>query len=263
MSPYNIYAYQPHFGFSNNLMIILTSSLYGLVATLYLLSKHFNPTVEKIMKRIAFLLATDFCYTLVVFLSPSILTATYLELNEGVLLDWSLPWSKIILLFSWLMIAFAFLYSIYSATLISDIGTFLHKDKKLSHYMPIIFTIRLALIATLLFLYHKNESVPVYFIIIAQVSYILFVIIGRPHRLTYDLFRSLCIEIGLLIILLMRVMEIKALAEKTWPHSDGFPAVAYLEYIIYVTAIIVTIISMVYHFYLNFKNRKVGYDQDL
>ena len=42
-----------------------------------------------------------------VFLTPNILTALYIELNEGVILDWSLLWSKIFMIGANTMLVFA------------------------------------------------------------------------------------------------------------------------------------------------------------
>ena len=87
-------------------------------------------------------------------------------------------------------------------------GTFFRKHKKLGIYAPIIFNFRLIALTSLLFAYHFSKNVPSYLIGITQCAYVLFVLIGRPHKRPFDTFRSLFIEVGLLYVLVIRYVEI-------------------------------------------------------
>ena len=50
-----------------------------------------------------------------VFLTPNILIAMYIELNEGVIIDWSLLWSKIFMIGANSMLVFAHVLATYTA----------------------------------------------------------------------------------------------------------------------------------------------------
>jgi hypothetical protein len=140
----------------------------------------------------------------------------------------------------------------------SDVGSFLRIGIKRSIHMPAVFNIRLFLLSVLLFAYHLTSSIPSYLAIATQIAYLMFVVICRPHNKGYDFFRSLCLELGLLWILVMRQVEINVLKEEVEEHSLWYPAIAYLEYTIYLLGIVVTVISYVYHIFLVSRNRKVG-----
>ena len=75
----------------------------------------------------------------------------------------------------------------------SDVGTFFRKNSKFGLYAPFIFNIRLVAITTLLFAYHITPTVPAYFVIVVQLSYLVFILFARPHKKVFDLFRSICI----------------------------------------------------------------------
>ena len=94
--------------------------------------------------------------------------------------------------------------------------------------MPIIFNIRLISLTTLLFCYHITQSFIPYFIIIIQLSYLVFIMFGRPHKKPFDLFRALIIEVSLLYILVMRFVETKTLAEYVKYDSMLYPLMAYI-----------------------------------
>ena len=65
----------------------------------------------------------------------------------------------------------------------------------------------------LIFIFHSNDEVPSYLILIVQLAYSLFILVGLSHLKTLDRIRSFGIEQGLLCILLMRVIERKVLHE--------------------------------------------------
>ena len=113
--------------------------------------------------------------------------------------------------------------------------------------MPVVFNIRLFLLTSLLFTYHLKGIPSLFLTLFLQVGYIIFVVLARPHLKKYDIFRSFCLECGLLCIFLMRTGEIYGLAEKVDPRSIWFIIVAYFEYIIYIVGIILTVISLIYH----------------
>jgi len=80
-------------------------------------------------------------------------------------------------------------------------------------YMPIIISAKLIAITTLLFVYFISPTVPSYMIIIIQLGYLMLIIFGRPHKKPLDTFRAICVEVGLLYVLVMRFTEVKVLAE--------------------------------------------------
>lgn len=59
--------------------------------------------------------------------------------------------------------------------------------------MPVIFNIRLALFSVLLFAYHISTTVPSYMTIAIQISYIIYVVLCRPHLRKVDFVRSICV----------------------------------------------------------------------
>jgi hypothetical protein len=252
--PYRIYGYEAYFGYSNNVMVIVTLICYVIAGLLFILSLITARSTAWRLKSAAFATANDLCYTLVVFSSPNILTAIYIEIKEGVILDWSLPWSKCFLIVSIFMIIFAHFLNVKTAEKNSDVGTFLQKRRNGAVYMPIIFNIRLLAITTLLFLYHVTSAIPAYLALILQLAYTLFVIFGRPHLLAYDFYRSLCLEVGLMVIFLTRIVDVSTLADSIDPHSVWYPLVAYLEYVIYILGIIVTEVSFIYHLFRAFRS---------
>jgi cysteine-rich repeat protein len=153
---YAIYGYEPNFGYSNNFMLIITYAIYGLALLLLLFSRLTKKGTALRIRRVSFVVATDIAYTLVVFLSPSILTAFCIEVKEGVFFDWSLTWSSNFMVAALLLLGIAHCVSLGTAADSTDVDTFLTKNNY-GIYMPIIFNIRLALLALLLFFYHISE----------------------------------------------------------------------------------------------------------
>ena len=76
-------------------MIIVTVGVYfiALVFLGFSASATKEGTISR-LRYVAFIIANDICYFLVVFLTPNILTAIGLEIRSGIFLDWRLPWSK-------------------------------------------------------------------------------------------------------------------------------------------------------------------------
>lgn len=72
-------------------------------------------------------------------------------------------------------------------------GTFLRKHSKLGIYMPIVLSLRTAVMTVLLFVYHITPDVPQYFLVLVQIGYVLFILFGRPHKKLLDFGRSLCL----------------------------------------------------------------------
>ena len=89
-------------------MLLVVIAVYIVALAFYAASFvawHKN-TVDR-LKYVAFLIATDIGYSLVVFLTPNILTALCLELKHGVFFQWTLSWSKLFLIISILLFLFA------------------------------------------------------------------------------------------------------------------------------------------------------------
>lgn len=146
-----------------------------------------------------------------------------------------------------LMFIFAHSLSRYTSKMSSDLGTFFEKERNVGIHTPVIFNIRLIALTTFLFSFHTSPITSLSLILVTQVGYIFFVILGRPHLKRYDLFRSLCLECGLLFILIMRICEIYILQDAESASSDWFPALASIEYLIYLVGIVVSLISLAYH----------------
>ena len=79
-------------------MIIIALSLYILSGILLTVSFFTSLGHQKRLKKVAFVIADDLCYSIIVFITPSVLTAICLEMKHGVFFDWSLPWSKLLLI---------------------------------------------------------------------------------------------------------------------------------------------------------------------
>ena len=187
-------------------MILVALAAFFIAALILVLSFLASKNTAKKLRGASYMIANDLCYTLMVFLTPNILTAIFIEIKEGIILDWSVPWSKGFMILAILMLIFAHFLSTYTAHKNSDVGKFLKKKEKTAIHMPFIFNIRLILIIILLFVYHVSPSAPTYLCLTLLIGYILFIIFCRPHLMKFDLLRSLCIEGGLLCIFLMRIL---------------------------------------------------------
>ena len=60
-------------------------------------------------------------------------------------------------------------------------------------YMPLIFNLRLIVITALLFAEHYADLAPQYVILALQTGFVLFVLVGRPHKRNVDIVRAICI----------------------------------------------------------------------
>ena len=190
---YRIYDYQTQFGFSNNVMVMVALGLYLTGTLLFIISKFTEKGTAQRLRGASFLIVSDLCYALVVFLSPNILTAFFIEAKEGALADWSLPWSKAFLLLAFAMLLFAHVFSVCTAEDSSDVNTFVRGNSKAGVYLPIIFNIRLFGLTFAIFLFYISEPISSILLFLFQITYLLFVMTGRPHLRKLDFFRSLCI----------------------------------------------------------------------
>ena len=103
------------------------------------------------------------------------------------------------------MLLLAHFINVATAEHNSDVGTYLRRHGMLSIYMPIIFNIRLVVISVLLFVHHLMESeIPTFGIMGVQLVYIMYLLMARPHKKSFDFCRCLVIELGLLYILSIR-----------------------------------------------------------
>lgn len=75
MFPHNLYDYQPNFGFSNNFMLILASIIFFIALLFLIVSTMTQKGTNTRVRYVASLIVTELGYTLVIFLSPNIITA--------------------------------------------------------------------------------------------------------------------------------------------------------------------------------------------
>ena len=191
---YSLYGFQKYYGYTSNIMILAAAFCYILAAALLIGSVLSSRARARKLRNGAFLVADDLAYALVVFSTPNIVTAFCIEAKEGILFHETILWGKLILIGSILMLLIAHLLNLSDPERHSDVGIFISRQGKLSVYMPIIFNFKLITIASLLFVHHIVESdLPIFAVIIIQLSYLLFVLIGRPHKKDLDLFRSSCL----------------------------------------------------------------------
>lgn len=85
VSPYALYGYHRYFGFSNNLMVIVAASVFGVALLLLGLSILVGRGSSRRLKHAAYLAASEVGYALMVFSTPNIVTAICIEAREGVL----------------------------------------------------------------------------------------------------------------------------------------------------------------------------------
>ena len=103
------------------------------------------------------------------------------------------------------MFLFAHVFSSFKARENSDIDTFLKGSTRAGIYMPIIFNCRLILLTILIFVYHVVKTLPSIMIIVLQIIYIFFVLLGNPHLRKFDFIRAICIEGGLITVFILRI----------------------------------------------------------
>ena len=210
------------------MMVLAAAASYLVAGFLLILSLATSKSLSRKFKNGAFLVANELSYTIVVFNTPNMVTAICLEAQAGTILNTDLVWSKGFLVLAMLMLLTSHLLNLSTAYENHDVGTYFRKHSNMGVYMPIIFSIRLIALTTLLFAYHLSPVVPSYLIIIVQIGYIAFVAFGRPHKKGFDLFRACCVELGLLYIFVARFTETRVVAEYVNPDSIVFPVIAYL-----------------------------------
>lgn len=98
VSPYALYGFHRHFGFSNNVMVIITGSVFGVAVLLLGLSILVGKASARRLKHASFLVASEVGYSLVVFTTPNIVTAICIEASEGALFSVEYIWSKALLI---------------------------------------------------------------------------------------------------------------------------------------------------------------------
>ena len=174
-------------------MVLAALGLYLIGTLFFFISKFTEKGTSQRLREASFLIVSDLCYALVVFLSPNILTAFLIEAKEGALTDWSLPWSKVFMLLAFAMLLFAHIFSLYTAEDNSDVNTFVRGNSKVGVYLPIIFNIRLFALTFSIFLFYISEVFSSICLFLFQITYILFVMTGRPHLRKLDFFRSICV----------------------------------------------------------------------
>jgi len=103
-SPYALYGFQTHFGYSNNMMVIVAVSTFGVSIVLLMISMVTSSITSKRLKKVAFMIANELCYALIVFITPSMVTAVAIEAQEGTITDSSMIWSKALLISGMLML---------------------------------------------------------------------------------------------------------------------------------------------------------------
>lgn len=193
VSPYALYGYQKYFEFSNNAMVIFTGAVFGVAILLLAISMLTSKSVSRKIKTASSMVAGEVGYALVIFGTPNIITALCIEAQEGVIFQADYIWSKGFLIVSLGLLISAHIVQFSTAEDSPDVGTYLRKHSKSGIYMPIVLSIRTITITVLLFVYHITQDVPQYFIVLVQVSYVLFIIFGRPHKKIFDFVRSLCL----------------------------------------------------------------------
>ena len=70
-------------------MLIVTTGLYVLTGVIWAISK-VSPKKEKSLRSLCFKISNDAAYTIMVVITPSILTAFFIEIQEGTFSDWAL-----------------------------------------------------------------------------------------------------------------------------------------------------------------------------
>jgi hypothetical protein len=259
-SPYALLGFKKFFGYSNNLMVLVAGCIIALAVLLNIASMLTSKSTSRRIKHVGFMVANELAYSVIVFITPSMVTSLCIEVQGGVIFETNPYWSKAFLVGGCLLLVVAHFMQLSTAEENPDVGTFLRKHSKMGIYMPIIFNARLILITTLLFVYQITPTIPSYFIIVTQLGYTLFVAFGRPHKKLFDILRSACLEIGLLYVLVGRFAETKILAEYVNAESVLYPVIAYLEYSFYALGVAVSTASMVYHLIKKFRGKKV-YDR--
>lgn len=91
-SSYALFGYQLYFGFSNNLMAIVTGGVYALALSMLFCSRLGCESTARRLRKAAYTVS-EAGYTLTVFCTPNIVTALCIEASEGAVLEgpvWSI-----------------------------------------------------------------------------------------------------------------------------------------------------------------------------
>lgn len=94
--------------------------------------------------------------------------------------------------------------------------------------MPIVLNSRLITVTLLLLCYQLDYNAPQYLLIVVQSAYLFFIVIVRPHKLKLDLFRGICVEVGLLYVIVIRVVEINRIQGEYGSEDSIFKVIAYV-----------------------------------
>ena len=153
-SPYYLYGFQTYFGYTNNIMVIITAGVYAIAVVLLIISMLVAKGTSKRIKKASYYVATELAYALVVFSTPNMVTSICLEIKEGTIADSGMVWSRLMFIGSCVMFVVAHFLNLATAEQNMDIGTFFRSKSRISAYVPVIFNIRLILLTLMLFLYH-------------------------------------------------------------------------------------------------------------
>ena len=94
-----------------------------------------------------------------------------------------------------------------------------------------------------------------------QLGYIVYSAFGRPHKKPFDLFRSMFIEISLLIVLFSRFLYNYFLNILLNQSDIIFDILSLTELAAYGTSITLSIASLIYHLVKKFKKTKISPDE--
>ena len=80
-SPYYLYGFQTHFGYTNNIMVIITAGVYAIAVVLLIISMLVAKGTSKRIKKASYYVATELAYALVVFSTPNMVTSICIEIT--------------------------------------------------------------------------------------------------------------------------------------------------------------------------------------
>ena len=254
--PYALYGYQKYFGYSCNVMVLAISAVYGLSLLLLLLSSITTKSLSRRLKDGGVLLLNEVGFAIVLFCTPNVLTAFCVQIKEGTIFDTSVFWSTAFLVIALSAFLVSNIINLVTLEDSNEVGTFFRKHSQLGVYCSFVFSIRLVLLTVLLFLKQIIGVLSTYSLLATQLFYLLFVVIGRPHKKSFDFLRSLLIELSLLYVLTTRFLYGSVLSG-TDQSSSVFSILAMSELAAYGFCITLSIVSLVYHIVKKFKRNKV------
>jgi cysteine-rich repeat protein len=261
-SSYAIYGYQKYFGYSCNVMVLAIASVYGVSLLLVCLSAVTAKGLSRKLQAGGFILLNEVGLALVTFSTPNILTAFFIEVQQGTVLDASIFWSKAFLCIGIAAVVVSNLINLVNIEDSSDVGTYYRKHSNLGIYASLFFSLRLVVLTALIFV-SQVGSIASFFLISVQLLYLLFVVFGRPHKKPYDLVRAIIIESSLLYILLTRYLETSVLNSTVSQDSLLFSVLSVVELAAYGLGVTVSLVSLVYHLVKKFRKNKVEPNDNL